>query len=272
MLKEKIIDFLKEHDNQVHVETFANYCKKLKGEVHKSGANKGQLKNPWFQKKTEDYMASLFRKVDQEGLVFDGVNTILTSTGISHNFKQYRNKMLRVYPESKIDIQLVYDGDNFSFRKESGKVVYQHSFSDPFNNTDNRIVGGYCVIKNNRGEFLTTLTKDDFEKHRKVAKTDYIWKAWYPEMCKKTIIKKACSDHFDDLYSGINQQDNENIDLEKSVDIGKTPLMLKQLEVTEALDLYQGDDKAEIQQMCSSKAIAGEFTIEFGDQILASLK
>ena len=61
---------------------------------------------------------------------------------------------------------------------------------------------------------MTTLSKADFEKHKKVAKTAYIWNAWYPEMCMKTLIKKACKVHFNDIYEKIEDQDNEQNDLE----------------------------------------------------------
>lgn len=268
MIKTKIIDLFKDHENNVHVQTFANYCVRLKFEKNKQG----QLKNPWFQKKTEENMAELFWKVNAEGLVFDGKHVTLQSTGISYDYKAYRNKMLNVYPESKIDISLVYEGDTTDFWKESGKVHYKHAIGDPSKQTDDKIKFGYIIIKNDRGEFLTTLTKQDFEKHRKVAKQDYIWIAWYVEMCKKTLIKKACSDHFDDIYTGINEMDNENIDLEKSVNIEKTDIDLKHQELIDALDIYPGEDKGTIQELCAGKALSKELTIEFMDGILNQIK
>jgi recombinational DNA repair protein RecT len=75
------------------------------------------------------------------------------------------------------------------------------------------------VIKNKRGEFLTTLTKQDLEKHRKTAKTDYIWKQRYAEMCMKTIMKKACKLHFGDVFTGIEEQDNENYSLDNPLEL-----------------------------------------------------
>ncbi|MCH7690785.1 MAG: recombinase RecT [candidate division Zixibacteria bacterium] len=63
------------------------------------------------------------------------------------------------------------------------------------------------------------LSKEDIEKHRKVARTDYIWQAWPKEMALKTVIKKACKQHFDDIYEGINEMDNENYDLDLPLDV-----------------------------------------------------
>jgi recombinational DNA repair protein RecT len=38
-------------------------------------------------------------------------------------------------------------------------------------------------------------------------------------MALKTIIKKACKQHFDDIYESINELDNENYDLENPLDV-----------------------------------------------------
>jgi len=39
-----------------------------------------------------------------------------------------------------------------------------------------------------------------------------VWNSWFPEMCRKTLIKKACSSHFKDEFTGVEEQDNENYD------------------------------------------------------------
>ena len=56
------------------------------------------------------------------------------------------------------------------------------------------------------------LNKEEIEKHRKVAKTDFIWKAWPLEMMYKTIIKKATRIHFEDVFKEMNEEDNKSID------------------------------------------------------------
>jgi hypothetical protein len=38
---------------------------------------------------------------------------------------------------------------------------------------------------------------------------------WFTEMCLKTVIKKACKLHFGDIYTWIEEIDNENYDLDK---------------------------------------------------------
>lgn len=264
MKVENIVALLKNSDVQ-QATKFASYIVRTANEK-----KNGSFKNPFMQKKTEQQMADLFLRVEAEGLVFDGVHITLQSTGVSYDYKAYRNKMLNVYPESKIDVGLVYKGDDFSFVKDSGKVTYHHTLKSPFEQADGNITGGYCVIKNKRGEFLTLLSSAEIAKHRKVAKQDYIWKAWFKEMCMKTIIKKACSVHFDDMYHKINDMDNENIDVEK--DPVETDSERMQREVREALEIYQGEDGDSIRGICADKLKNGEFTEEFAANILSQLK
>ena len=191
-------------------DVFINYCRTSEIEIDKKS---GKPKNYFWQKINANKLAYLFNKVAEDGLVFDGKHVTLQSTGVSYDYVAYKNKMLIAYPESLIDLQLVYDGDSFSFKKESGKVTYKHEFSDPFGQTDDKIIGGYCVVKNMRGEFITILTKEDLVKHKSVAKTKYIWNAWFKEMCLKTIMKKAVKVHFDDVFEDMNEEDNKQNDL-----------------------------------------------------------
>lgn len=207
--KDGIIKLLSEH-NQEDAAKFASYCIRLQQQKEKDGTPK----NPWMQTKKDEEMAELFKRVDRDGLVFDGESVTLQNTGISYSYIAYKNKMLLTYPESIVDVALVYNGDTFEVSKDSGAVTYKHSIKDPFNQKDAEVIGGYCVIKNKRGEFLTLLSREDLDKHRKVAKTDYIWKSWFKEMALKTVIKKACKQHFADIYADIEANDNENYDLE----------------------------------------------------------
>jgi len=197
------------------VEIYINYLVELS--IAKDRNKK--LKNPWFKYRTDQELINNFKKVATDGLSIDGEHITLQSTGISYDYIAFKNKMMITYPESVIDVGLVYKDDTFKFEKQSGKVVYTHQINNPFNQDENNIIGGYCVIKNKRGEFITILSKDNIEKHRKVARTDSIWKAWYHEKCLVVIIKKACKQHFQDIYQNIETIDNENYDLSKSLEV-----------------------------------------------------
>lgn len=191
-----------------------NYLAYIQGLVTKKKQG-GVLSNPWMQHRTPEFLARIYKAVVADNLVFDGADVSLQSTGVSYSYQAYKNRMFSVYPESIIDVSIVYKDDAFQFEKNSGKVTYNHKISNPFNHQDKDIIGGYCVIKNKRGDFLTMLTRAEIDKHRKVAKTDYIWKAWFVEMAMKTVIKKACKTHFKDSFTTIETLDNENYDLEK---------------------------------------------------------
>ncbi len=210
MNKKIIAEGLKEYP-QDQVEKYISYLYSLETATKKGGSQK----NPWMKHRKDADLISFFKNVAADGLVFDGVDITLQSTGVSYSYQSYKTKMLIAYPESIIDVNLVYRGDTFSFSKNSGNVNYTHTIEHPFIHKDEEIQGAYCVVKNKRGQFLTTMSRQEIDKHRRVAKTDYIWKAWFPEMCMKTVIKKACKQHFKDTYQNIETIDNENYDLEQ---------------------------------------------------------
>ena len=204
----KLKDLLKDYPKE-EVGIYVSYCHNMLTETDRNG----KQKNIWFSHIETVKLAEYFRAVKRDKLDFDGKHITIISTGVSYDYIAYKNKMYLSYPESIIDVSLVNENDKFNFSKDSGKVNYNHVITNPFDNEN--IIGAYCVIKNKRGEFLTILSKSEIDKHRKVAKTDYIWKNWFREMALKTVIKKACKTHFSDIYQNIETIDNENYDLEK---------------------------------------------------------
>lgn len=234
MEKREIINLLSEHQES-DVERYASYIIRLLLEKRKDGT----LKNYWIQKKTALDVANLYKRVASGGQVIDGVHITIQSTGISFDYIAYKNKMYKIYPETLLDLQLVYEGEPFEASKKDGKVFYTHIIQKPFCRSDDKIVGGYCVIKNNRGEFLTILNKAEFDKHRKIAKGDFIWRSWLREMCLKTIIKKAVKYHFDDEFQEIEAIDNENYELRNPLDLDiETKQAIDTIEGVEALEAY----------------------------------
>lgn len=227
-------------ENTQHVDKFAAYINYLPLAKNKQGG----FKNPWAKQITPEKAASLFMEVKEEGLVFDGEDITLNTNGISYGYQAYKNKLLASYPETIIDLQLVYQDDKVEFSKKSGKVSYSHEMANPFGNSNDEVIGGYCVIKNRRGEFLTTLNKEDIQSRRNVAKTDSIWKQWFKEMAMKSVIKRACTFHFKDTYEKMEATDNQQYDLGKKpaeaeslkeiltlIESSKTPESLKLLDV-----------------------------------------
>lgn len=234
---EKLKELLRAY-NENEVDVYINYCNFLKNKKNKEG----QLENHWMQHRSEKVLADYFKLVKNDGLEFDGKHITLQSTGVSYDYIAYKNKMFLSYPESILDINLVREGDEYKFWKDSGKVFYKHNINDPFGN--NNVLGGYCVIKNKRGEFITTLSKADIEKHQKVAKTQKIWKDWWDEMALKTVIKKACKIHFSDIFTDMEAIDNENYDLETPLELDiKTIEEVKSIKTLEDLEKYYKENK-----------------------------
>lgn len=205
----KIKEFLTRYE-QEDIIIYLSHLNDLWNATDKTGKPVNQF---WLAKRDPEYFANCFIKVAKDWLKFDGKNITLQSTGISYNWVAFKNKMLLVYPESKIDWPtLVYEGDEFSFAKESGSVRYTHNILHPFSRKETEIIGGYIVIKNSRWEFLTTMNKEELKKHQATAKTQSIWNQWLQEMCLKTIAKKGFSAHFRDIFENMLESDNEEYD------------------------------------------------------------
>lgn len=252
-----ISEVLKDKDyKESDIDIYIAYLRKTESNPKNSG---------WFNKKTEDDLINYFIKVQADGFNIDGEHITIQSTGICYDYVAYKNKMLAVYSESIIDIQMVYNGDTFKFSKESGKVKYVHNISNPFGQDENSIIGGYCVIKNQRGEFLTILNRQDLEKHRKTAKTDFIWKNWLTEMYFKTLMKKACKQHFADMYQNIEKIDNENYNPEK-VDNTASKIIDEVSEITDYNELKEYYDKNKAKYK-SEKKIFNKIVSEKRDEL-----
>lgn len=222
------------------VDIYLNYLKQLETAKDK----KKQPKNPWMKYKSDAELVSFFKKVALDGLSIDGEHVTLQSTGISFDYIAYKNKMLLVYPETLFDVALVYKDDTFKFEKQSGNVVYTHQINNPFDQSEDKIIGGYCIIKNKRGEFITLLSASNIAKHRKVAKTDSIWSSWFHEMCLKTVIKKACRQHFQDIYQNIETLDNENSDITQLLGISvENKAAVEEIETLEKLEEFYHANK-----------------------------
>jgi hypothetical protein len=77
-----------------------------------------------------------------------------------------------------------------------------------------------------------------------VAKTDFIWGAWFAEMSMKTIWKKAIKAHFEDIYSEIIEMDNEenNLDIPVNIELSWKK-EIDEIKKVEDLKGYYGKNK-----------------------------
>lgn len=229
------------NEDSAEVEMFINYISELRTKK-KNDNGTWVLANEWAVAKPDSWFVDLFNKVKQTGLKFNPRHISISVTGLSFDYVAYKNRMLLIYPETKMDFGVVYKGDIFEFSKADGVISYRHELSNPFENDPKNIIGAYTVIKNKRGEFVTTISKAEIDKCKNVARTSSIWNQWYVEMTIKTVIKKAVKVHFDDVYVEMEKEDNKNYDLEKPTDEKKKPID-KQLKMF--IELCEGVDGKE---------------------------
>lgn len=207
---ENIKKLLKNYDAE-KVDIYISYLKALKTEKNKEG----KLVNWWFDKVTSEQFADVFKKEAIKGLFIDGDSVTLTYRKkliVTYDYHAYKNKVMLSYPETIFDFQIVYKEDSFTFRKESGKVIYSHTITNPFD-TKKEIQGAYGVIKNRKGEFIEFLTMEDIAKMKNTSMMKNIWNTWFDRMVLKSIIRRICNIHFKDITKDLDVIDNESNDL-----------------------------------------------------------
>jgi len=239
MIYETVKKALSEY-NATEVERYLNYLRQLETDKDRDG----KIKNKWFAYFKEKAATDIYKNVAIDNLSIDGDMITLQFKGkvmVSYNYQAYKNRVLNAYPETTFDIQLVNSGDDFSFRKESGQVIYSHKIADPFNPKP-EIIGTYCIIKNKRGEFLETLNMTEIKKMREAARTKNVWDTWFSEMILKSVIKRACKRHFKDITTNIENIDNDNYDLDR---VGFDEVIQKKIEEAETLEDLTAIYKAE---------------------------
>ena len=131
------------------------------------------------------------------------------------DYHTIQNRVIANYPETTIDLGIVYEGDDFEVAKEYGKIIYSHTVKNPFQ-INKKIIGAYCVMKNRRGEFITVMDKAELDKCKNMSKNKSewsCWRQWEGEMCLKTVLKRACKRYFFDEVKDLLDEDNENYDL-----------------------------------------------------------
>ena len=208
------MESLKKYD-KIKVDIFKRYINTLRTEKDRKT---GKLKNYWATKTSDEDFAHLFEKVAAENLFLDGETITIQNRGkllLCFGYQAYKNKIKAIYPETVFDIQLVKKGDEFTIKKESGKVIYSHDIKNPFEiPTQKNISGAYCIIKNNTGEFFEAMGIDEIEQCKKTSLMQSIWSNWYGEMSLKSVIKRGCKRHFSDMFTGVEKLDNEGYEPE----------------------------------------------------------
>lgn len=84
--------------------------------------------------------------------------------------------------------ELVHENDEFIYNGPCDKPKHN---MNPFSDRGD-VVGVYCIAKTNSGDWLAdVMSKEEIDKCKNAAKTKSVWDAWFGEMAKKAIIKRA---------------------------------------------------------------------------------
>ena len=174
---------------------------------------KGEYVNRWLWNKSKAYFMHIDKTLKKLNVNLDGKHATLTAKGLTFDYIVYKNRLLQNYPKATIDLDLVFEGDDFSIRKENGKVVYNHNIKNPFGKNLENLVGAYCIIRiKDRGEFQTTMGIVELEKHKKLSNMAYLYDLWWQELYKKTVLRKNLKFHFEDEFEDIQQIDDIGMD------------------------------------------------------------
>lgn len=169
--------------------------------------------NKWLWNKDKKYFEIIQKKLKKLNIELDGKHATLTAKGLTFDYIVYKNRLLQNYPKSVIDLDLVFEGDEFSIMKENGKVVYNHIIANPFVKKLENLKGGYCIIRiEGRGEFQTTMGLEELQKHKNLSNMQYLYNDWWQELYKKTILRKNLKFHFEDEFQDIQEIDDEGMD------------------------------------------------------------
>jgi recombinational DNA repair protein RecT len=114
---------------------------------------------------------------------------------------------------SRIDVNVVWNGDEFSIRRENGKTIYNHTPNfEVVKNTENLKLA-YGVIHWADGNYsVEYLTKGDLLKRKALAKSGTFWDKWLEEMLNKTIVKYCAMKHSVGINFAFSGEGVENYD------------------------------------------------------------
>jgi phage RecT family recombinase len=165
-------------------------------------------------------------------------------------FRGYIYAIKRAYPDANIDCKIVYEGDDFTVKKEGDVTTYSLDINNPFAKRD-KVIGGFCYISYTLSDrlisFCETMSLEEINKIKGCAKQTFIWDKWFEEKAKVAIIKRACKVHF----SGINEIANITEYDNKEFDFDQEPITK---EVQESINSDQAFEIKELAKKAKKRA------------------
>lgn len=121
--------------------------------------------------------------------------------------------------------QIIYEGDTFEYHIENGLFVIDKHIQDFMNIDNDKIKGAYAIIETNDGPYVEIMNMAQIRKAwakgtgYDPTKKDSVHVEFTDQMCKKTIINRACkntinsSDDANLTEAFENTEENENLDI-----------------------------------------------------------
>lgn len=128
-------------------------------------------------------------------------------------YKGYIAMALRNPSISHIDVQAVYEGDEFEVVLGSTpKIIHRPNMNAP--KVDAKLTHAYAVVHFKDCEpMVEWMTRAEIEKSKAVAKAGVVWAKWYGEQARKTVIRRMCKRlQFNDQLGLANIADESQID------------------------------------------------------------
>lgn len=162
----------------------------------------------------------------QDGLLPDGREAALVQFGDKATYMPMVAGILKKARNSgeiaTMAAEVVYTGDKFEYRIVNGKPEMLHE--PQMFGARGDILGAYaCAVLKDGSTMIEVLPKTEIDQIRQVSrsKDSGPWKAWYPEMAKKTALRRlakrlpSSTDRDDDLIQTI-KRDDELYDLNQT--------------------------------------------------------
>lgn len=127
------------------------------------------------------------------------------------DYKGYIYKVKEADPSFEPTVALVYKGDTFTFSREDGKATYKHVVANAFEDSPANIVGIYCYMKTDKGSWIDVMSHKELMKVKAQSKmvTGAIWSTWELEMLKKSMVRRALKNKFNEAIAELDAIDNK---------------------------------------------------------------
>lgn len=136
-----------------------------------------------------------------------------TST-LQIGWRGYIYKITQQYPDFNIDkICFVRKEDEFKVENYNESTQITHLPSDPFDNSINNVRGIYCILSFTKEKRLCKavefMSLGELNKIKSKATMGAIWRDWFEEQSKKTVLRRACKRIFPSITKKLDDFDNQ---------------------------------------------------------------